>query len=85
MRKSILAVAPVLALGLALAACSESAQDNLSDTLDRTGSSLENAASDAGDTIANAADDAGRELDNAADDVGHRAESVGNAIDNATR
>lgn len=85
MRKSILALAPALAFGLALGACSESAQDNLSNTLDRTGSSLENAANDAGDTIGNATDDAGRELDNFADDVGERAEGVGNAIDNATR
>ncbi|AQR74757.1 hypothetical protein [Sphingomonas sp. LM7] len=83
MRKTIFALLPALALGLA--ACSESAEDNLSATLDRTGASLENAANDAGDTIANATDDAGRELDNFADDVGQRAEGVGNAIDNATR
>ena len=83
MRKTLFALVPALALGLA--ACSESAQDNLSDTLDRTGASLENTANDAGDTIGNAADDTGRELDNFADDVGHRAEGVGNAIDNATR
>lgn len=83
MRKMVFALIPALALGLA--ACSESAQDNLSDTLDRTGASLENAADDAGDTIANATDDAGREIDNIADDVGERAEGVGNAIDNATR
>jgi hypothetical protein len=82
MRKTYLALVPALALGLT--ACSENAQDNLSNTLDRTGASLENAASDAGDTIANATDDAGRELDNVADDVGARAESAGNAIDNAT-
>ena len=83
MRKSFLMLVPALALGLA--ACSESAQDNLSNSLDRTGDSIGNLTSDFGDVIENGADRAGLAFDNAAEDVGQRAEGVGNAIDNATR
>ena len=73
MRKTIFALAPAIALGLA--ACSPSAENNLSNSLDRTGDSLENAAGD----------DAGAAIDNFAEDAGNRAERVGNAIDDATR
>ncbi|WP_404335122.1 hypothetical protein AB2M62_15300 [Sphingomonas sp. MMS12-HWE2-04] len=82
MRRQILALAPALML---LGACSQGAQDDLNNSLDRTGDSLENAANDAGRTIDRAADDAGRAIDNTADDVGDRAERIGNAIDNETR
>ena len=57
MRKSFLMLVPALALGLA--ACSESAQDNLSNSLDRTGDSIGNLTSDFGDVIENGADRAG--------------------------
>ncbi|HEX8303225.1 hypothetical protein [Sphingomonas sp.] len=82
MRKTLLLV-PALALGLA--ACSETSQGNLSNSLDRAGESIENVADDAGESLENGADRAGEVLGNAAEDVGERAEGVGNAVDNATR
>lgn len=83
MRKTIFALLPALALGLA--ACSQSDQNNVSNSVGRTGDSLENSANDLGATLSNAADDAGDAIENTADDVGNRAERVGNAIDEATR
>ncbi|NYT40885.1 hypothetical protein HZY97_08975 [Sphingomonas sp. R-74633] len=83
MRKTIFALIPALALGVA--ACSPSAESNLNNSLERTGDSLENSVNDMGNTLGNAADDAGAAIDNTADDVGNRAEHVGNAIDEATR
>ena len=63
MRKTIFALIPALALGLA--ACSQGAQDNLSNSLDATGDSLENSVNDMGNTLGNAADDAGAAIDEA--------------------
>ena len=81
MKKIIL----VAALGLGLAACTDSAQSNLSNSLERAGDSIGNVADDAGAKAENLAEDTSDKIGNLADDVGNRAESVGNAIENATR
>lgn len=81
--KKKLILAGVVALGLA--ACTDSAQSNLSNSLERAGDSIGNVADDAGDSIENGLDRTGQVLENTAKDVGNRAESVGNAIENATR
>jgi hypothetical protein len=82
MRKALILLAPI---ALGVAACSPSEQQNVNNSLDRAGDSIENAANDAGDAIANTADDAGDAASNFADDVGDRADRVGNAIENETR
>lgn len=75
----------IAALGLGLAACTDSSQNNLSNSLERTGDSIGNVADDAGDSIENGLDRTGQVISNTADDIGERAEGVGNAIENATR
>lgn len=93
MRRQILALAPAL---LFLGACSQGAQDDVDNSLARTGDSLANAADDASARIDNATrgigrdldratDDAGRRIDNAAEDFGDRADRIGNAIERETR
>jgi hypothetical protein len=79
MRKPIFALLPTLALGLA--ACSPAAEQNLSNSLARTGDSIDNAADGLGERLDKGADQAGAAIDNFAEDAGNRAEQVGAAID----
>ena len=81
MKKIIL----VAALGLAAAACTDSSQSNLSNSVNRAGDSFENVADGAGERIENAIDDTGRAIDNGAEEAGNRASRVGDAIENAVR
>lgn len=89
MRKMTLMLAPALALGLILGACSENTQDNVSESTERAGDSIVNVADDAGERIEAGAAKAGDAIEDVADDMGDAfargANDTSAAIDNRTR